>query len=117
MINAYSVFCNRQSMFNCWITFVLVPVVKRKFFMNSFHKIVAVSFCQNRRRSNGIIFTISFYNTLMLNIVVWFEAISVYNNKARFLIEQIQGLVHSQERCIEDIYPIYFLMVYCCNRI
>ena len=93
-----------------WITFVLLPIVYGKLNMKFFHIVVPVGFGQDRRSGDRHIFTVSLYNAKVGNIFVFFKAIAVDDDVLRAQGELVQSPMHGQNRSIEDIDPVDFMI-------
>ena len=66
--------------FLCRIPLVFFPIVNGKKSMKVFRIFVPVSFCKHGSRCYGHIFTVTFNNTKVRNISVFFKTVTVDND-------------------------------------
>ena len=51
------------------ISFIVMPMIMRKFFMHAPHVVVAIGFGKNTRRGDGRVEGVAFYDTLIWNLL------------------------------------------------
>jgi hypothetical protein len=88
-------FLNGRTVFLCSISFVLIPAIMRKFFMQLLHIRIAVCFGENTCGGNGCIDTIAFYM-----IQWWRTSLYVTNRFPSINNKRGWGLSCSIARCM-----------------
>ena len=96
-------------MLNRRIAFILLPIIVRILIIKLFHNMVTSCLCQDRSRCDNLIFSVTAHNALMLDIFIFIETISVDKKQLRPDFQLVDGAMHSQKRCVEDVYLVDFL--------
>lgn len=98
-------------MVTCRITFVDFPVIARIAGGGITHEFVAVGLGEDRGRGYVAVFRIAFDHGHVGYVAVWFETVAVNGDSARRNLKRIQGAVHGEDRGVENVDAVYFLMV------
>ena len=98
-------------MVTCRITFVDFPVIARIAGGGITHEFVAVGLGEDRGRGYVAVFRIAFDHGHVGYVAVWFETVAVNGDSARHNLKRIQGAVHGEDRGVENVDAVYFLMV------
>src|SRR5690606_16728298 len=94
------------------IASVCFPAVVRKFLADLPHKGVTVSFGQYRGSSNRIKKPIATYNALVRHIPISIKTVAIDQQKLRPYCTIVQCSVHGQERSVQNIDLIDFLIAH-----
>lgn len=94
-----------------WVSLVVVPSILRMGLVLFQHVCITVCLCQHRRRRDGQILAITFYDALMGDKPVRNEAVAVNNNTARLRAELLQSQMHGLDAGLQDVYLIYLLVI------
>jgi len=95
------------TMFFSRVSFILIPVIKRIFFVKTIHIIISVGFSQYRSGGYREVFSVSFYHGSMRNVRIFIETVSVDQQMLRTDRELIDSPVHRQKGGAENVYLVY----------
>lgn len=77
VVRGRSMFGDGGTMFFSRVSFILIPVIKRIFFVKTIHIIISVGFSQYRSGGYREVFSVSFYHGSMRNVRIFIETVSV----------------------------------------
>ena len=94
---------------------ILIPAVLRMRFVELPHVRIAVGFGEDAGGCNAAELTIAFDDAVVWNVLVGVKAVAVYQQRLGAYGQLIDGAVHGQERGVEDVDFIDFLLIYRCH--
>ena len=97
VVRGRSTFGDGGTMFFSRVSFILIPVIKRIFFVKTIHIIISVGFSQYRSGGYREVFSVSFYHGSMRNVRIFIETVSVDQQMLRTDRELIDSPVHRQK--------------------
>ena len=104
-----------------WITLVLTPVILRIFIGYMVHEVITIGLGQDGCSRNGHHIAVTLHDGGMRYSRVRNETVAIYEQMLGTHFQLVYGPMHGRERCLEDVYPVYLLIInhtYCpCQRL
>ena len=109
MVGGEAVLEDAAAVLECGVARIVIPTIVWVLLVKGVHVVVTIGLCQDRGGSDGEIFAIALDDGLMGQITIGLEAVAIDDDKLWANLELVEGTMHSEDGCVEDIYLVDLL--------